>query len=86
VRPHSPKTFCLGCQDYVAKRKSSLHINQQVITFPPQPNGNSPLVALIGCGSPVNMLLLWGHGVPFLGLLVVPPPVIKECPGILNEL
>lgn len=32
------------------------------------------------------MLLLWGHGVPFLSLLVVPPPIIKEGPGILNEL
>lgn len=49
-------------------------------------DGNLPLVSLIGRGCPVRVLLLRGHGIPFLGLLTVPPSIIKVRSGILNNL
>ena len=45
-----------------------------------------PLIAFIGGGCPVLVLFVWRHRIPFLGLLVVPPPVVEECAWILDKL
>jgi hypothetical protein len=47
---------------------------------------NLPLVALVGGGLPVMVLLLRAHGIPLLGLRAVAPSVVEVCAGVLDQL
>lgn len=46
----------------------------------------SPFVAFIRCVGTVVVLLLWCHSIPFLGLAVVPPSIVKVGKRVLYNL
>lgn len=45
-----------------------------------------PLVTLFSWSLPIVVLLFRGHGIPFLGLRLVPPQIVKVCIRVLYKL
>lgn len=47
---------------------------------------NLPLITLVTCSHPIVLLLLGGHGVPFLRFGIVSPSVIEVRSRVLYQL